>query len=179
MQSMYGAPLIDGDRAIRITTGGGGDGLFIFNTMQPSNWNVWGAVTVSAWIYVVSGQMGLHIGSNPTGFVAAPTTDDARLPKVLTNTSGFVYYVSITGITGAAAPDTTQVATAVDRIKRHTDLQQRRRHHEDDQQHQHHVDERRDVDLRHWRMPPGPASPTGVLVVCFDACAHALLPVSP
>jgi tryptophan synthase alpha chain len=54
--------------------------------------------------------------------LAAPTTDDARLPKVLTNTSGFVYYVSITGITGAAAPDTTQVATAVDRIKRHTDL---------------------------------------------------------
>jgi len=54
--------------------------------------------------------------------LAAPTTDDVRLPKVLTNTSGFVYYVSITGITGAAAPDTTQVASAVDRIKRHTDL---------------------------------------------------------
>src|SRR6476661_724463 len=44
------------------------------------------------------------------------------LPKVLTNTSGFVYYVSITGITGAAAPDTTRVATAVTRIKRHTGL---------------------------------------------------------
>jgi tryptophan synthase alpha chain len=54
--------------------------------------------------------------------LAAPTTDDARLPKVLTNTSGFVYYVSITGITGAAAPDTSKVAVAVDRIKQHTDL---------------------------------------------------------
>jgi tryptophan synthase alpha chain len=54
--------------------------------------------------------------------LATPTTDDKRLPTVLTNTSGFVYYVSITGITGAAAPDTTRVATAVKRIKRHTGL---------------------------------------------------------
>jgi len=54
--------------------------------------------------------------------LATPTTDDARLPKVLSNTSGFVYYVSITGITGAASPDTMKVADAVDRIKRHTDL---------------------------------------------------------
>jgi tryptophan synthase alpha chain len=54
--------------------------------------------------------------------LATPTTDDRRLPTVLTNTSGFVYYVSITGITGAAAPDTTKVAFAVARIKRHTRL---------------------------------------------------------
>ena len=54
--------------------------------------------------------------------LATPTTDDKRLPKVLTNTSGFVYYVSITGITGAAAPDTTKVTDAVARIKRHTKL---------------------------------------------------------
>jgi tryptophan synthase alpha chain len=54
--------------------------------------------------------------------LATPTTDDARLSKVLTNTSGFVYYVSITGITGAAAPDPGKVATAVKRIKRHTAL---------------------------------------------------------
>jgi tryptophan synthase alpha chain len=54
--------------------------------------------------------------------LATPTTDDRRLPTVLTNTSGFVYYVSITGITGAAAPDTTRVAAAVKRIKRHTGL---------------------------------------------------------
>src|SRR6478672_9248161 len=54
--------------------------------------------------------------------LATPTTDDKRLPAVLANTSGFVYYVSITGITGAAAPDTSKVAAAVKRIKRHTTL---------------------------------------------------------
>ena len=54
--------------------------------------------------------------------LATPTTDDRRLPAVLASTSGFVYYVSITGITGAAAPDTAKVAAAVKRIKRHTAL---------------------------------------------------------
>jgi tryptophan synthase alpha chain len=54
--------------------------------------------------------------------LATPTTDDKRLPAVLTNTSGFVYYVSITGITGAAAPDAGKVGAAVARIKRHTKL---------------------------------------------------------
>src|SRR5438094_6099032 len=51
-----------------------------------------------------------------------PTTDDKRLPAVLANTSGFVYYVSITGITGMAAPDPGKVTGAVARIKRHTKL---------------------------------------------------------
>jgi tryptophan synthase alpha chain len=54
--------------------------------------------------------------------LATPTTDDRRLPAVLANTSGFVYYVSITGITGAATPDVGQVIAAVRRIKRYTDL---------------------------------------------------------
>ena len=54
--------------------------------------------------------------------LATPTTDDKRLPTVLNNTSGFVYYVSITGITGAAAPDAEKVRAAVARIKRHTKL---------------------------------------------------------
>ena len=54
--------------------------------------------------------------------LATPTTDDRRLPKVLENTSGFVYYVSMTGITGSALADTGKVATAVKRIKGHTDL---------------------------------------------------------
>ncbi len=54
--------------------------------------------------------------------LATPTTDDKRLPTVLANTSGFVYYVSITGMTGAAAPDAAKVAAAVARIKRHTKL---------------------------------------------------------
>jgi tryptophan synthase alpha chain len=54
--------------------------------------------------------------------LATPTTDDKRLPAVLANTAGFVYYVSITGITGAATPDFGQVAAAVERVKRHTPL---------------------------------------------------------
>jgi len=54
--------------------------------------------------------------------LATPTTDDRRLPAVLANTSGFVYYVSITGITGAATPDPSRVGPAVARIKRHTNL---------------------------------------------------------
>src|SRR5687767_10993870 len=54
--------------------------------------------------------------------LATPTTDDRRLPAVLANTSGFVYYVSITGITGMATPDTSRVTDAVARIKRHTRL---------------------------------------------------------
>ena len=54
--------------------------------------------------------------------LATPTTDDKRLPAVLANTSGFVYYVSITGITGSASAATSDVASAVARIKRHTKL---------------------------------------------------------
>jgi tryptophan synthase alpha chain len=54
--------------------------------------------------------------------LATPTTDDRRLPAVLANTSGFVYYVSITGVTGAAAPEAAGVGAAVARIKRHTHL---------------------------------------------------------
>jgi tryptophan synthase alpha chain len=54
--------------------------------------------------------------------LATPTTDEKRLPAVLKNTSGFVYYVSIAGITGTKAPDRLAVMDAIDRIKRHTDL---------------------------------------------------------
>ena len=54
--------------------------------------------------------------------LATPTTDDVRLPTVLANTSGFVYYVSITGVTGSATPDAGLVGQAVKRIKRHTAL---------------------------------------------------------
>ena len=54
--------------------------------------------------------------------LATPTSDDKRLPVILKNTSGFVYYVSITGITGAATADPAVVGQAVARIKRHTQL---------------------------------------------------------
>jgi tryptophan synthase alpha chain len=54
--------------------------------------------------------------------LVAPTTSEARLPAILANASGFVYFVSITGVTGAAAPDVKQVAESVARLKRRTDL---------------------------------------------------------
>jgi tryptophan synthase alpha chain len=54
--------------------------------------------------------------------LATPTTDDKRLPAVLANTSGFVYYVAVTGITGSASADSNVVGAAVARIKRHTKL---------------------------------------------------------
>jgi tryptophan synthase alpha chain len=54
--------------------------------------------------------------------LATPTTDDRRLPTVLTHTAGFVYYVAITGITGTASADTDHVTRAVQRLKRATDL---------------------------------------------------------
>ena len=55
-------------------------------------------------------------------FLTTPTSDDARLPVILTKASGFVYYVSIAGITGTKTAATTDVGEAVARIKRHTDL---------------------------------------------------------
>ena len=54
--------------------------------------------------------------------LATPTTDDTRLPRVLQNTSGFVYYVSITGITGAAEEEAKDVVPELSRIKAATDL---------------------------------------------------------
>ena len=54
--------------------------------------------------------------------LATPTTDETRLAKVLQNTSGFVYYVSMTGVTGAALPDLSAVAHSVARIRRRTDI---------------------------------------------------------
>ena len=54
--------------------------------------------------------------------LATPTTDDKRLPRVLQNTSGFVYYVSMTGVTGGAIANYDAVGAAVARIKQHTEL---------------------------------------------------------
>ena len=55
-------------------------------------------------------------------FLTTPTTDDARLPTVVKNASGFVYYVSVTGVTGAASAQVTDVEAAVARIRKYTDL---------------------------------------------------------
>jgi len=54
--------------------------------------------------------------------LAAPTTDDKRLPMVMSNTSGFVYYVSMTGVTGSALSNPTDIGAQVKRLKTHTDL---------------------------------------------------------
>jgi len=54
--------------------------------------------------------------------LATPTTDDARLQTILKNTSGFLYYVSIAGTTGAAAPEAADVSKSLERIKRATDI---------------------------------------------------------
>jgi len=54
--------------------------------------------------------------------LATPTTGDRRLPAVLKNTSGFLYYVSYTGITGARSLQNDEVRTAVERLRRHTGL---------------------------------------------------------
>jgi tryptophan synthase alpha chain len=55
-------------------------------------------------------------------FLTTPTSDDARLPVIVGHASGFVYYVSIAGITGTASASTQAIADAVARIKRHTSL---------------------------------------------------------
>ncbi|HSF93116.1 MAG TPA: tryptophan synthase subunit alpha [Paracoccaceae bacterium] len=68
----------------------------------------------------------LCIPANAAGMnfirLTTPTTDNKRLPKVLQNTGGFIYYVSITGITGAASANAAMVAPEVARIKSQTDL---------------------------------------------------------
>ena len=54
--------------------------------------------------------------------LATPTTDDVRLPTVLTGSSGFVYYVSVAGVTGSGSATTEEVSEAIARLRRHTDL---------------------------------------------------------
>jgi tryptophan synthase alpha chain len=72
----------------------------------------------------MDGELCLPALNSDLSFIrlATPTTDDKRLPAVLANTSGFVYYVSMTGITGSAIANTQAVGEAVNRIKQHTPL---------------------------------------------------------
>ena len=71
-----------------------------------------------------AGELVPHLRAVGIDFIVltTPTTDDARLPVVLANASGFVYYVSIAGITGTASASEAAVEAAVNRIRRHTDL---------------------------------------------------------
>jgi tryptophan synthase alpha chain len=95
------------DRFLADATGAGVDGLIVVDLPPEEDGELC--------------RPALRVGIN---FIrlATPTTDDKRLPAVLANTSGFVYYVSITGITGSAVPDAGKVSSAVARIKRHTAL---------------------------------------------------------
>jgi tryptophan synthase alpha chain len=65
-----------------------------------------------------------HMAAHGLDFIRliAPTTDDARLPHVLNGSSGFVYYVSITGITGTRSASSSDLAAAIPRVRKVTDL---------------------------------------------------------
>ncbi len=69
-------------------------------------------------------ELNVHLRANGIAmiFLAAPTSSDERLPTILNNASGFVYYVAIAGITGTATADVAAVETAMARMRRHTDL---------------------------------------------------------
>ena len=95
------------DRFVRDASEAGADGLIIVDLPPEEDEELRPAAAVA----------GLNLIR-----LATPTTDAKRLPAVLANTSGFVYYVSIAGITGTAAPDVTSVGAHVERIKAHTDL---------------------------------------------------------
>lgn len=70
------------------------------------------------------GELCLPAGRAGIDFIrlATPTTDDKRMPRVLENTSGFIYYVSVAGVTGASAPTPEGVEASISRIRRQTDL---------------------------------------------------------
>ena len=55
-------------------------------------------------------------------YLTAPTTDDQRLPVVVKDASGFIYYVSVTGVTGTKSADAADIESAMARLRRHTDL---------------------------------------------------------
>jgi tryptophan synthase alpha chain len=95
------------DRFLADAVAAGVDGLIVVD-MPPEE---------DAELRPQAGQAGLNFIR-----LATPTTDAKRLPAVLANTSGFLYYVSIAGITGTAAPDLAEVAAHVGRIKTKTDL---------------------------------------------------------
>lgn len=95
------------DRFVRDASEAGADGLIIVD-LPPEEDEELRPAAVAAGLNLIR--------------LATPTTDAKRLPAVLANTSGFVYYVSIAGITGTAAPDITSVGAHVERIKAHTDL---------------------------------------------------------
>ena len=74
MVSAFGVNVIDSDRAFRITTSGGWDGGFTYESYHEPGWDTSAELTFSAWVYTISGTMALHNGSNNTGFSPAVST---------------------------------------------------------------------------------------------------------
>ena len=73
MISEFGVSIIDGNRALRISTGGDSDGAYTYDFFGHPGWDINADLTFSGWVYVVSGQMALYSGSNDTGFVGTPS----------------------------------------------------------------------------------------------------------
>ncbi|PCJ19049.1 MAG: hypothetical protein COA96_16425 [SAR86 cluster bacterium] len=88
MFGITGVGTKEGDAALRITTGGAGDGGFTFNTYSHPGWDTTGDVTFGAWVYVLSGQMGVFVGSNSTGFDSSLTTSTGGWEFVSVSKSG-------------------------------------------------------------------------------------------
>jgi len=74
MQSNFGVGVIDGDRAFRVTTSGGWDGAFSMESYHTPGWDTGAELTFSAWVYTISGTLGLFNGSNQDGFESARST---------------------------------------------------------------------------------------------------------
>lgn len=70
----YNTDVIDGNAALKFSTGGAGDGGFSFNTFHSPSWDVNAELTFSAWVYVVSGEMGLFLGANSPGTFSYTST---------------------------------------------------------------------------------------------------------
>lgn len=92
MMTTHGTDVIDGEAALRINTEGAGDGGFTFDTFGHPGWITTNELTISAWVYVISGEMGLFLGANhPGNFTyTASTTTGAWELLTLTRAAGQV-----------------------------------------------------------------------------------------
>ncbi len=92
MSSEFGTDVVDGNAALRITTNGESDGGFTFETYGHPGWDTNAELTISAWVYVISGEMGLFLGANhPGNFThTASTTTNQWEYLELTRSAGQV-----------------------------------------------------------------------------------------
>ena len=87
MNSLYGVDVIDGDRAFLINASGAFDGAFTFNFYH-NGWNTNAELTLSAWVYTVSGEMGLYNGSNQDGFIRSNSSTTGSWEFLSVNIGG-------------------------------------------------------------------------------------------